>query len=104
MGGQGSDMFEYFKILMLQGFVASRKHMGQDPAPGGDHADRWVVSWHSVWGLLKECCWNFGERCLKKKKKKKQEKKKWKNTIFFFFNVLQWKRGSEWCTIEVWQF
>ncbi|XP_070208714.1 phosphatidylinositol 4-kinase beta-like isoform X2 [Littorina saxatilis] len=26
MGGQGSDMFEYFKILMLQGFVASRKH------------------------------------------------------------------------------
>ncbi|XP_076457046.1 phosphatidylinositol 4-kinase beta-like isoform X2 [Babylonia areolata] len=27
MGGQGSDMFEYFKILMLQGFVASRKHM-----------------------------------------------------------------------------
>ncbi|GFO28943.1 phosphatidylinositol 4-kinase beta-like [Plakobranchus ocellatus] len=27
MGGLGSDMFEYFKILMLQGFVASRKHM-----------------------------------------------------------------------------
>ncbi|KAL8558756.1 Phosphatidylinositol 4-kinase beta [Nucella lapillus] len=27
MGGLKSDMFEYFKILMLQGFVASRKHM-----------------------------------------------------------------------------
>ena len=27
MGGHGSDMFEYFKILMLQGFVTSRKHM-----------------------------------------------------------------------------
>ena len=27
MGGLGNDMFEYFKILMLQGFVASRKHM-----------------------------------------------------------------------------
>ena len=27
MGGVGSDMFEYFKILMLQGFCASRKHM-----------------------------------------------------------------------------
>jgi hypothetical protein len=27
MGGLGSDMFEYFKILMLQGFLASRKHM-----------------------------------------------------------------------------
>lgn len=26
MGGQGSDMFEYFKILMLQGLVAARKH------------------------------------------------------------------------------
>ncbi|XP_077862765.1 phosphatidylinositol 4-kinase beta-like, partial [Saccoglossus kowalevskii] len=27
MGGLGSDMFEYFKILMLQGFIAARKHM-----------------------------------------------------------------------------
>jgi phosphatidylinositol 4-kinase len=27
MGGIGSDMFEYFKILMLQGLVAARKHM-----------------------------------------------------------------------------
>ncbi|XP_014262636.1 phosphatidylinositol 4-kinase beta isoform X2 [Cimex lectularius] len=27
MGGPGSDMFEYFKILMLQGLVAARKHM-----------------------------------------------------------------------------
>ncbi|CAL1297193.1 unnamed protein product [Larinioides sclopetarius] len=26
MGGPGSDMFEYFKILMLQGLVAARKH------------------------------------------------------------------------------
>jgi len=26
MGGQGSDMFEYYKILMLQGMVAARKH------------------------------------------------------------------------------
>ncbi|CAL8144049.1 unnamed protein product [Orchesella dallaii] len=26
MGGTGSDMFEYFKILMLQGLVASRKY------------------------------------------------------------------------------
>lgn len=27
MGGLESDMFEYFKILILQGLVASRKHM-----------------------------------------------------------------------------
>lgn len=27
MGGPESDMFEYFKILMLQGLVAARKHM-----------------------------------------------------------------------------
>ena len=27
MGGQGSDMFEYFKILILQGLVMSRKHI-----------------------------------------------------------------------------
>ena len=27
MGGVGSDMFEYYKILMLQGLVAARKHM-----------------------------------------------------------------------------
>ena len=27
MGGLGSDMFEYFKILMLQGLIAARKHM-----------------------------------------------------------------------------
>ena len=26
MGGHGSDMFEYYKILMLQGLVAARKH------------------------------------------------------------------------------
>lgn len=26
MGGIGSDMFEYFKILMLRGLVAARKH------------------------------------------------------------------------------
>ncbi|XP_023241406.1 phosphatidylinositol 4-kinase beta-like, partial [Centruroides sculpturatus] len=26
MGGLGSDMFEYFKILMLQGLVSARKH------------------------------------------------------------------------------
>jgi phosphatidylinositol 4-kinase len=26
MGGVGSDMFEYFKILMLQGLIAARKH------------------------------------------------------------------------------
>jgi phosphatidylinositol 4-kinase len=26
MGGSGSDMFEYFKILMLQGLVAARKY------------------------------------------------------------------------------
>ena len=26
MGGVKSDMFEYFKILMLQGLVAARKH------------------------------------------------------------------------------
>ena len=26
MGGAGSDMFEYFRILMLQGFVAARKY------------------------------------------------------------------------------
>lgn len=27
MGGDQSDMFEYFKILILQGLVAARKHM-----------------------------------------------------------------------------
>jgi hypothetical protein len=27
MGGLGSDMFEYYKILMLQGLIAARKHM-----------------------------------------------------------------------------
>ncbi|XP_053382735.1 phosphatidylinositol 4-kinase beta-like isoform X2 [Mercenaria mercenaria] len=27
MGGEGSDMFEYFKILILQGLIVSRKHM-----------------------------------------------------------------------------
>jgi phosphatidylinositol 4-kinase len=27
MGGLGSDMFEYFKILILQGLIAARKHM-----------------------------------------------------------------------------
>lgn len=26
MGGIGSDMFEYFKVLILQGLVAARKH------------------------------------------------------------------------------
>ena len=26
MGGQDSDMFAYFKILILQGLVAARKH------------------------------------------------------------------------------
>ncbi len=26
MGGQDSDMFKYFKILILQGLVAARKH------------------------------------------------------------------------------
>lgn len=27
MGGVGSDMYNYFKILMLRGFLASRKNM-----------------------------------------------------------------------------
>lgn len=27
MGGVGSDMFKYYKILLLQGLVAARKHM-----------------------------------------------------------------------------
>lgn len=27
MGGYESDMFEYYKILMLQGLIAARKHM-----------------------------------------------------------------------------
>jgi len=27
MGGPGSDMFKYFKILMLQGLMTARKHM-----------------------------------------------------------------------------
>ncbi len=26
MGGQDGDMFKYFKILILQGLVAARKH------------------------------------------------------------------------------
>ncbi|CAG9823219.1 unnamed protein product [Phaedon cochleariae] len=28
MGGESSDMFEYFKILILQGLIAARKHHG----------------------------------------------------------------------------
>lgn len=28
MGGEHSDMFAYFKILILQGLVAARKHHG----------------------------------------------------------------------------
>ena len=27
MGGVDSDMYKYFKILMLKGFMAARKHM-----------------------------------------------------------------------------
>ena len=27
MGGLDSDMYKYFRILMLKGFMASRKHM-----------------------------------------------------------------------------
>lgn len=27
MGGVNSDMYEYFKTLMLKGFLAARKHM-----------------------------------------------------------------------------
>ena len=27
MGGINSDMYNYFKMLMLKGFLASRKHM-----------------------------------------------------------------------------
>ena len=27
MGGVGSDMYHYFKFLMLKGFMAARKHM-----------------------------------------------------------------------------
>lgn len=27
MGGLGGDMYEYYKILMLQGLIAARKHM-----------------------------------------------------------------------------
>ena len=27
MGGLDSDMYKYFRILMLKGFLASRKHM-----------------------------------------------------------------------------
>ena len=26
MGGEGSDMFKYFKILILQGLIAAKKH------------------------------------------------------------------------------
>ena len=26
MGGQDSDMFKYFKLLILQGLIAARKH------------------------------------------------------------------------------
>lgn len=29
MGGQDGDMFEYFKILILQGLLAARKHSEQ---------------------------------------------------------------------------
>ena len=29
MGGVDSDMYRYFKVLMLQGFLAARKHMEQ---------------------------------------------------------------------------
>ena len=27
MGGVNSDLYKYFKVLMLQGFMAARKHM-----------------------------------------------------------------------------
>lgn len=27
MGGVGSDMYEYYKILILQGLITARKHM-----------------------------------------------------------------------------
>ena len=27
MGGQDRDMFNYYKMLMLQGLIAARKHM-----------------------------------------------------------------------------
>lgn len=27
MGGQDGDMFNYYKMLMLQGLIAARKHM-----------------------------------------------------------------------------
>lgn len=27
MGGADSDMYQYFKFLMLKGFLAARKHM-----------------------------------------------------------------------------
>ena len=27
MGGPDSDMYNYFKLLMLRGFLAARKHM-----------------------------------------------------------------------------
>jgi len=29
MGGPDGDMFKYFRMLVLQGFVAARKHMGE---------------------------------------------------------------------------
>ncbi|VDQ02377.1 unnamed protein product [Trichobilharzia regenti] len=29
MGGIGSDLFEYFKLLLLRGLLAARKHMEQ---------------------------------------------------------------------------
>ena len=48
MGGQGGDMFEYFKILILQGLIAARKHSDRimslvDIMRAGDqHLDTWL--------------------------------------------------------------
>lgn len=56
MGGQDSDMFAYYKILMLQGLVAARKHMDKiiqlvEIMSGGRNSGRRVSS---------RCCY-FGK-------------------------------------------
>jgi phosphatidylinositol 4-kinase len=55
MGGQGGDMFEYFKILILQGLVAARKHYDKftnlvDIMRAGTRGDQILESYPEIGG------------------------------------------------------
>ena len=63
MGGQNSDMFKYFKILILQGLVAARKHSDKLMSlvdimrSGKQNQQRWfkVRFWTSILGSQLPC-------------------------------------------------